>query len=96
MEQAALSVTANRAKNPQSQGLTNAQTRIVENIEKHADNGPERVTRPERMLSPRISDRPTHAAFGERPMPRGLASSERPLPPGLAGRDRPLPPGHAR
>ena len=97
MEQPLASVSANRAKNPQSQGLTNAQRRIAENAEKHADNGPNRVARPDRVLPPSITDRPTPAAFGDRPVPPGLASnSERPLPPGLAGRDRPLPPGHAK
>jgi len=96
MEQALQSVTTNRAKNPQSQGLTNAEARIVDNAEKHANNGPERIERPDRALTPRITDRPTPAAFGDRPLPPGLASSERALPPGLAGRDRPLPPGHAK
>jgi hypothetical protein len=89
-------VTANQAKNPQSQGLTTAETKIVNNAIKHLDNGPNRVERPERALPPRITDRPTRAAFGDRPLPPGLAASDRPLPPGLAARDRPLPPGHRR
>ena len=89
-------LTENIGKNPQSQGLVNAQRQVRENQAKHADNGPNRVERPDRALTPRITDRPTPAAFGDRPLPPGLASSDRPLPPGFAGRDRPLPPGHAK
>jgi hypothetical protein len=89
-------VTANLAKNPQSQGLTNAQLKIIANTEKHADNGPNRVERPERALPPSITDRPTPAAFGDRPLPPGLGSNDRPVPPGLAARDRPLPAGLGR
>ena len=96
MVQPLASVTANQAKNPQSQGLTNAENKIVNNAIKHLDNGPDRVERPDRALTPRITDRPSRAAFGDRPLPPGLASSDRQLPPGLAGRDRPLPPGHAK
>ena len=86
----------NLAKNPDSPGLPKALQRHADNIRKHADNGPDRVERPDRALTPRITDRPTPAAFGDRPLPPGIASSDRPLPPGLAGRDRPLPPGHAK
>ena len=86
----------NIAKNPQSQGLPKSQARLVENSIKHQDNGPNRVERPDRALPPSITDRPTSAAFGDRPLPPGLASSDRPLPPGLAGRDRPVPPGQAK
>jgi len=92
-------VTENIAKNPQSQGLVGARLRLQENSRKHLDNGPDRVERPDRALTPRITDRPTPAGFGlasDRPLPPGLASSDRPLPPGLASRDRPLPPGHAK
>jgi len=90
-------VTINIAKNPDSPGLPKALARLGENAVKHQENnGPQRVERPDRALSPRITDRPTPAAFGDRPLPPGLASSERALPPGLAGRDRPLPPGHAK
>ena len=89
-------LTINQAEHPQAKGLSNALNRLIFNAEKHADNGPERVARPDRVLPPSITDRPTPAAFGDRPLPPGLASSERALPPGLAGRDRPLPPGHAK
>ena len=96
MANAEARLTENIAKNPQSQGLVNAHSQVQENAIKHQDNGPDRVARPDRALPPRITDRPTPAAFGDRPLPPGLASSERALPPGLAGRDRPLPPGHAK
>jgi hypothetical protein len=99
MATAGARLTVNIAKNPQSQGLVNARERVADNSIKHADNGPARVERPERperALSPRLTDRPSHAAFGDRPLSPGLASADRPLPRGLATRDRPLPPGHAR
>jgi len=89
-------LSENIGKNPQSQGLVGARLRLQENSEKHVDNGPNRVARPDRSLPPSITDRPTPAAFGNRPLPPGLASNDRPLPPGLVGRDRPLPPGHAK
>jgi hypothetical protein len=94
MAQAFGRVTINQAKNPQSQGLTNARNRIIVNAEKHADNGPNRVERPERALPPSVTDRPTVAAFRDRAVPPGLV--DKPLPPGLVGRERPLPPGHRR
>ncbi len=89
-------VTANIARNPQSPGLPKALLRLQENAVKHQESGPNRVERPERALPPRVTDRPTPAAFGDRPVPQGLARNDRPLPPGLAARDRPLPRGHNR
>ena len=86
MANAQTRLTINLVKNPQSQGLANARSRVEENAVKHVDNGPNRVERPERALPPRITDRPTPAAFADRPLPPGLAARDRPLPPGLARR----------
>jgi hypothetical protein len=85
--------TENRAKNPQSQGLSNAQARLATNAEKHAtrEHGHEatepvqrvehgdRVDRVERVDRP---ERPERVQRVERP--EKVARVERPDPPGLA------------
>jgi hypothetical protein len=96
---------ANEAKNPQSEGLANANERVTENqarfIEKHVDRpvASDGVQRPERVERVERAERPERVERAERPerveRPQRAERPERPERPARADIGRPERPDHA-